>query len=483
MTHNDKPLHKLLLKQLERSELDVEKIKSLQPSQWEDFLFWLSNAYYGYEQERYLLERSMDIAMREHKDLTERLKDAHEIAHMGYFYTDRATKIVSWSPEMFRLSGIDPSEGAPPMEKLLSFVHEDEREQLRKNLERAFYEGMPYEMELRWKNKKTGVYAWAYVKASCFLNKSEDSGAPKVKALSGIVMDISDRKKNEEVEKKKNEQLLFLSRRAGMAEIATSVLHNIGNVLNSTTVSVSLLKEILERPLHEKLVKIYDLLKSHKENLQQYLTEDERGKVIPGYLVDLLPMIEEARTEAKREVFNLMESVSHIKDIVLSQNALSGSSGVMEKIVFEDLMTTAVQMTNHEKTPEQIELKKNFQKTPAIYSDKSKVLQICVNLIQNAKDAVLQKPEGESKVVELSIMTENNQLIFRVKDNGTGVAPEDAKNIFSFGFTTKKNGHGFGLHSSILAAQELGGSLTFESPGLNQGTTFIFSLPITLKTD
>lgn len=480
---NDKPLHKLLEKQLSRSELDVDKIKVSQPAQWEDFLFWLSNAYYGYEQERYLLERSMEISAREYGEINEKLQDAQELAHMGYFYTDVTTNKISWSPEMFKLAGIDPADGTPDLAELLEAMHEEDRPILQKKIEKAFLEGAPYEMELRWKNKKTGQYNWCHVKASPALESGSTPENIKVKSLSGVVVDISDRKKNEAIEKKNNEQMLFLSRRAGMAEIATSVLHNIGNVLNSANVSIGLMKEISERPVYERLVKIGGLLNAHKDNLKDYIYNDEKGKVIPGYLTELLNSLEGSHQELKNETIALMESIVHIKDIVLSQNAISGASGVMEKISLEELVMCAVQMTNHEKETQRIEFKNDFQKIPSVYSDKSKVLQICVNLIQNAKDAVLQKTEEGQRCVELMLSVEKEKIFFKVKDNGVGITPEDAKNIFSFGFTTKKNGHGFGLHSSILSAQELGGNLRFESSGVNQGSIFVLSLPLTLKTD
>lgn len=70
-----------------------------------------------------------------------------------------------------------------------------------------------------------------------------------------------------------------------------------------------------------------------------------------------------------------------------------------------------------------------------------------------------------------------------VSDNGVGIAVENLTRIFAHGFTTKKNGHGFGLHSSALAAKELGGSLRASSEGPDRGATFILELPLNHKTE
>ena len=64
-----------------------------------------------------------------------------------------------------------------------------------------------------------------------------------------------------------------------------------------------------------------------------------------------------------------------------------------------------------------------------------------------------------------------------VIDTGIGISPENLTRIFAHGFTTRKDGHGFGLHSGALAAKELGGKLSVESAGLGQGASFVLDLP------
>jgi two-component system NtrC family sensor kinase len=59
-----------------------------------------------------------------------------------------------------------------------------------------------------------------------------------------------------------------------------------------------------------------------------------------------------------------------------------------------------------------------------------------------------------------------------------GIAPENLTRIFSHGFTTRTDGHGFGLHSAALAAQQMGGRLTAQSDGPGRGATFTLELPV-----
>jgi len=73
---------------------------------------------------------------------------------------------------------------------------------------------------------------------------------------------------------------------------------------------------------------------------------------------------------------------------------------------------------------------------------------------------------------------ENGSVKFSVIDNGVGIASENLTRIFSYGFTTRQNGHGFALHSAALAARQMGGSLTCHSAGPEQGATFTLELPL-----
>jgi signal transduction histidine kinase len=109
--------------------------------------------------------------------------------------------------------------------------------------------------------------------------------------------------------------------------------------------------------------------------------------------------------------------------------------------------------------------------------EKHKVLQVLVNLIRNAKNACDETGRAD-KQLTLRVTAANGRVIFSIIDNGIGIPPENLIRIFAHGFTTKKDGHGFGLHSGALAAKEMGGELRVHSDGVGQSATFTLELPL-----
>ena len=109
--------------------------------------------------------------------------------------------------------------------------------------------------------------------------------------------------------------------------------------------------------------------------------------------------------------------------------------------------------------------------------EKQKVLQILVNLVKNAADALGENSKEPRGITLLTTLEEGNRVKISVRDNGIGISQENLTRIFAHGFTTKKTGHGFGLHTGALAAKEMGGALIAQSDGHGTGATFILELP------
>jgi C4-dicarboxylate-specific signal transduction histidine kinase len=271
--------------------------------------------------------------------------------------------------------------------------------------------------------------------------------------------------------------LFELSRSAGMAEVATGVLHNVGNVLNSVNVSCTLLMDQLLSSRVVNITKVAELLTAHHSNLSDFLTGDARGKQLPGYLISLAPVLEEERQLLLNETSALRDRIDHIKEIVAMQQSYGRVSGFNETISPAALMEDALQLNAGALTRYDINVCKEFESLPPIVTDKHRVLQILLNLIQNAKFACMHGTT-KPKTITLRLWAEKSGRVnFQVKDNGMGIAPENLSRIFQHGFTTSKNGHGFGLHSGALVARELGGRLAVHSDGLNLGAIFTLELP------
>ncbi len=290
------------------------------------------------------------------------------------------------------------------------------------------------------------------------------------------VIDITDRKKAIEELDLTHRRLVNASRQAGMAEVATSVLHNVGNVLNSVNITTTLLTDRLERSRCASLNKLSELVNQQNGNLAYFLTEDSRGKEVPSYLKVLSRHLSEERTVMLEEVQSLRKNIDHIKEIVAMQQSYAAVSAVKEEINLVDLLEDALRINDGAFTRHGVNVERDYRIQPIITTEKHKVLQILINLLRNAKDAC-DEADTDNKKITIRVAPAGDMVEIQVIDTGIGIVSENMARIFSHGFTTKKNGHGFGLHSGALAARELGGTLRAYSLGQNKGATFALSLP------
>jgi signal transduction histidine kinase len=273
-------------------------------------------------------------------------------------------------------------------------------------------------------------------------------------------------------------RLINLSRLSGMAEVATGVLHNVGNVLNSVNVSATIVADHLRELRIGQIGDLVRVLEDHKDQLTEFLTNDPRGRRVLPYMSNLSRHLEQERDQLGKEVTSLAQHVTHIKEIVAMQQTYARSSGVYEKIAVADLMEDVLGITRSAIESHGIALHIESEDLPLVTTDRHKVLQILLNLMRNAKDAVKESGNPHRRITISMLQVGENSICIRVADNGIGIPRANMVRIFSHGFTTKKDGHGFGLHSGALAARQLGGSLTAESGGTEAGATFTLELPI-----
>jgi PAS domain S-box-containing protein len=293
----------------------------------------------------------------------------------------------------------------------------------------------------------------------------------------GILLDITAIKEAEAKVEEMHKQLLQTSRQAGMAEVATSVLHNVGNVLNSVNVSASLLLDNARKSNVAYLGKAIEMLNEHAADLGAYLANDPKGRQLPGYLNRVSEQLTNEQQQNITELESLRENIEHIKEIVAMQQNYAKVSGVAEIIKVADLVEDALRMNAGALARHEVALVREYTDVPAMSVEKHKVLQILVNIIRNAKYAC-DESGRQDKQIRLKISTREQKVCIAVIDNGVGIPPENRTRIFNHGFTTRKDGHGFGLHNGALAASELGGTLIAHSDGPGQGATFTLELPL-----
>lgn len=273
-------------------------------------------------------------------------------------------------------------------------------------------------------------------------------------------------------------ELVDTARRAGMAEIATGVLHNVGNVLNSVNVSATLVAESVRKSKVANVERVAKLLADNEAGLSEFLTKDPKGRQIPAFLRTLSTHLQEEQARVLKELDSLAQSVEHVKSIIAMQQNYAKVTGIHETMPVVDVVEDALRLNAISFTRHEIRVRREFDAKPTATLERHKVMQILVNLLTNAKHA-LDKPEVKDKTLTVRVALNGNDSVrISIVDTGSGISPESMARLFQHGFTTKPQGHGFGLHHGALAAKEMGGSLTAHSDGEGKGAAFILEIPV-----
>jgi C4-dicarboxylate-specific signal transduction histidine kinase len=276
-------------------------------------------------------------------------------------------------------------------------------------------------------------------------------------------------------------QLVATARRAGKAEIANNVLHNVGNVLNSVNVSASVVRRTLNESRSQGLARAVALMNEHEHDLAGFMGHDPRGKALLGYLNELVGALGAERQNALGDLDRLSRNVEHITYVVATQQSHAGPSSVLENVRPEELLEEALQMSADVLLRCRVNVVRHYGNVPASPLDNQRLLQILVNLIGNAAQAMEGMPElARQLTLATSLVQRGNgpHLLITVQDEGEGIAPEYLTRVFAHGFTTRQDGHGFGLHSASLAAMEIGAKLSAHSDGAGRGAVFALEVPI-----
>jgi signal transduction histidine kinase len=274
-------------------------------------------------------------------------------------------------------------------------------------------------------------------------------------------------------------QLMDASRRAGMAEVATAVLHNVGNVLNSVNVSAGVVIEAVQQSRVASLGRVAEMIRAHQGDAEwaHFVTRDEKGRKLPAYICTLAEAGAVERRAILDELTSLQRNIDHIKTVVARQQAqVKASIGVVEAVSVTEVVNDAIRLASSAHGRHNIAVERAFEPLPLVRLDRHKLFETLMNLLGNARIALEDKP-GERKITVHIRPEPEEHFAIEVEDTGCGIPPENLGKIFTFGFTTRPGGHGFGLHASALAAAEMGGSITVASDGPGRGARFTLHLP------
>ena len=277
--------------------------------------------------------------------------------------------------------------------------------------------------------------------------------------------------------KQAHKELMVAARQAGMADVASAVLHNVGNILNSVTVTTGSLRSRNTESKTQNLAKAAAMLEEHADRLTSFLDEDPKGQKLAPYVIKISKHLEDERLKQGEMLESLQEHIQHIGEIISRQQTNSRAGSVHQEVDVPELIADCVEIVSAGSTTSLAFTKDYDQELAEVFLDRHKVMQILVNLLSNAKQATEEGPCKERRISIRAYSLESESIAIEIEDNGIGIEQKNLSNLFTHGFTTKVSGHGFGLHSACLAAKEMGGTLVGSSSGLGQGACFRLELP------
>jgi signal transduction histidine kinase len=267
------------------------------------------------------------------------------------------------------------------------------------------------------------------------------------------------------------------SHQAGMAEIATGVLHSVGNVVNSLGIANATIRRDIKALRLEQLEQATALIRANRASLASYLTDDARGRNLPDYMPALSAQICAKVQAVQAELDTVDTLLEHLRTIVSAQQMRAHVGSHREPVDLKELLDATLLAQALELS--HIQVLRSYEDLPLVTTDRHKVLLILANLLNNARDAVLASVTQPGRIA-VHLGREEDHALISIEDSGIGMSADILSRLWRFGFTTKPNGLGFDLHNSANAAREIGATIAAHSDGPNKGSRFVLRLPISL---
>lgn len=270
--------------------------------------------------------------------------------------------------------------------------------------------------------------------------------------------------------KQTRSELVEKAHKAGMADLATNVLHNIGNILNSVNISATMIGETIKYSRLSKLKQANVLLREHEDNLRDFILNDPKGEKLLAYYLKLEEPVDREYSELKKHNKRLKENIKLIIDVVNTQQSFANAGRVLEWLSLEQLIEDTLVLQSSTIERHELTIIKEYGETEEVNIEKSKMIHTLVNLLKNAKES-MEGLEADQKKLTIKTFQDDEYTCVSITDTGVGIKKENMEKMFKHGFTTKKSGHGFGLHSCANYMKELDGTINIKSEGENLGAT------------
>ncbi|HEY3731143.1 MAG TPA: PAS domain-containing protein [Steroidobacteraceae bacterium] len=399
---------------------------------------------------------------------------ATRAANAGVWEFNCRTDEVWWNDTMYLIYRLSPETFRPTLHNVIEMIHRDDLPLAQSAWAQAMEQSGQLRVQFRVVRADGTVVHLEQVAA--VVNDTESGN----RRLVGITLNITERVEAEQRERMLQKQLREASHQSGMAEVATGVLHNVGNVLNSLGIAHSTAQTRLKNYQIERVSDVAGMLEEKLGDLPTFLTQDDRGKRLPKYLSALGAKLKGESAAVQREFDAISGHIQYLRQIVQAQQSFARIGGAQDEVDVRELLETALTLKSSELKG--IEVVRDFGDLPTIHTDRYKLLQVIVNFVANACDAITANKNGPARLF-IRVHTADGQLEIAVEDSGIGIQPELLSRVWEFGFTTKAHGHGFGLHSAALAAQQLGGSVDVQSQGAGTGARFSVTIPISARAE
>ncbi len=272
-----------------------------------------------------------------------------------------------------------------------------------------------------------------------------------------------------------NQILKSLSYKVGAGQVATGVLHNIGNILNSINISIQSLSEMAKNSKIPKLIKANELFHENKMRIGEYITNDKAGRHLPDFYAGIGEFMKEDNAQLKDELDELKDHLNLVKELIATQQNYAKCFTGRRRLPVMDLLTDALKIEKMSIQKHKIRVDVQCPDEATIFVEKPKALHVLVNLIKNGIEAILAAEKTGH--FQINVAIEESHVAVTIRDNGIGLCREQLAKMFSFGFTTKLDGHGFGLFTSYQLMKEMDGKIAVSSEGLRKGAVFHLEFP------
>ncbi len=288
--------------------------------------------------------------------------------------------------------------------------------------------------------------------------------------------EITEREKAEHLLRQAQKDMVEQAHKAGMAEIAADTLHNIGNVLNSVITSAQIIKESVNQSPYGNFSKVCQLIEEHADDLPTFFSTHDKGIKAIEYILKLDEAFADSYNEIGSNIDRLAGKVDTITQVVVAQQNYAGNEFLIESLNITTILEDALSLVPSLFVKQSIRLEKHLEPVPEIKAQKIKLLHILVNILKNAAQALMHQ-KSDQKQIMIHLKHSDQRVVLDITDSGQGIAPENLGKVFNHGFTTKKDGFGFGLHSCANYMAEMNGKISVHSDGPGRGATFRLEFP------